>query len=363
MSRFLAGEASQAEAEELHLLVAQSPEKQYLLEILHSYFTNLSAGAADSPVLDPDLDTRFLKMVERAGPDVPDENYTGRLVRWTRERILRYAAVAAAFLALSWGAFTLFHRTGLAEGQQPVKGGEVLSAAGARTRLVLPDGTRVWLNSNSKLKYAHNFNQLSREVELEGEAYFDVIKDAQHPFIVHTSAIDVKVLGTVFTVKCYPQDETIETTLLKGSVEVSRQDKLNSPRVILKPDEKLVFNRHLAATPLAAGPAGPAKLPSASIPADISVNSIPKNIPDSDKVETAWMYNRLVFNGDGFKEVAQKMERWYNVRIVFKDDHLYRCRIGGTFANESVEEALNALQLTTAFTYKIRGNEIELYGK
>jgi len=208
---------------------------------------------------------------------------------------------------------------------------------------------------------------LVREVELEGEAYFDVVKDGQHPFIVHTSAIDVKVLGTAFTVKSYPQDETIETTLLRGMIEVSRKDNPNTPRVILKPNEKLIFNKHLSAVqPIPDSvlarpdPAIAQVLPASP---DIAVNSIPQNVPDSEKVETGWMYNRLVFNGDSFKELSEKMERWYNVRIFFKDERLYNYHFGGAFANETVQDALNALQLTADFTYKIKGNDIELYAK
>jgi hypothetical protein len=99
------------------------------------------------------------------------------------------------------------------------------------------------------------------------------------------------------------------------------------------------------------------------IPADMAVNSLPLNIPDSEKVETGWMYNKLVFNGDSFKELSEKMERWYNVRFIFMDTHLYTYHFGGSFTHETIQEALNALQLTAHFTYKIKGNEIELYEK
>jgi ferric-dicitrate binding protein FerR (iron transport regulator) len=171
------------------------------------------------------------------------------------------------------------------------------------------------------------------------------------------------VLGTAFTIKSYPQDATAETTLLNGSIEVSRKDNPNTARVILKPNEKLVFSKTaaLAGTTAAAdkGSLHPGPQP------DMAINRIPVNVPDSDKVETAWMYNRLVFQGDNFRELAEKMERWYNVRITIRDSSLYSCRFGGAFANETIEEAFQALQLTsaTAFTYKINGNEIELYAK
>ncbi len=227
----------------------------------------------------------------------------------------------------------------------------------------MPDGTQVWLNSGSKLNYQRDFNTRSREVVLEGEAFFDVVKNPSHPFIVHASSIDIKVLGTSFTVKSYPQDETIETTLLRGMIEVTRQDNPSTPRVILKPNEKLILSKHLILSSLPASPGEPARISASARVPDISISAVAGNVPDSDKVETSWMYNKLVFEGDSFKELAQKMERWFNVKISFKDEELNQYHFGGVFDNETVVEALNALQLTAKFTYKIKGNEIDLFAK
>src|SRR5439155_8152 len=111
------------------------------------------------------------------------------------------------------------------------------------TYMVLPDGTQVWLNAESRITYSNTFNKSLREVNLEGEAYFDVTHDAAHPFIVHTSSIAIKVLGTAFTVKSYASDKTIEATLLRGSIEVVKNNDPSAPKVILRPHEKLVFNK------------------------------------------------------------------------------------------------------------------------
>ena len=379
MSRLLSGEASPPEAEELQQLLEQSPEKQYLLDILHSYFTVLPADTTLPGLADTDLETRFRKIVDPRMQDGLSLGFTGgeeradhysplssaqksktRILPLPFRKIAGYAGVAAAVL-LAWGLYTI--HPGAATPPKQGRGGEILSKAGARTKLVLPDGTQVWLNSSSRLTYTHPFDGPSREVELEGEAYFNVAKDIQRPFIVHTSAIDVKVLGTAFTVKSYPTDPTIETTLLTGVIEVSRQNNSGAPKVILKPNEKLVFNKQTAAAPVPAPAPGALNTASHTAPPDIAVNSLSQNIPDSNKEETAWLYNRLVFNGDSFKELAEKMERWYNVKIFFRDQALFNYHFGGAFAKETVQEALNALQLTANFSYKIQGNEIELYGK
>lgn len=345
MSRHLAGEADSAEKEELVSLLEQSPQKQYLYDLLHSWFTDLPSVPSGPLSEDDDFEKRFGKIVIRRRP----------------RRSLAILLSAASMIGIVFLGWNLFNQRSVAE--KPVRigpGEEVQAIAGVRTRLVLPDGTQVYLNSSSKLRYSNDFNSKLREVGLEGEAWFDVAKDSQHPFIVHTSSLDIKVLGTSFTIKSYSQDKTVEATLLKGTIEISRKDNPNGARVILKPNEKLVFNK--SALPPVRNSPTPGSLdisPGSALP-DIAVNSIRKDIPDSNKVETAWMYNRLVFEGDDFRELAEKMERWYNVRITIRDSSLNNCHFGGAFAGETIEDALKALQLTTAFTYKIRGNEIEL---
>ena len=374
MSRRLSGEATPAEVEELTLLLESSPQKQYLYGLLHSWFTDLPSAASGEPMEDPDFEERFLRILTQPDePETPAQSWDTNVVnisdnitapRLIRKRLLYITSVAASLIAIFFLSWSVYHKRSVAaRPPRPAPSEEVLAKAGTRTKLVLPDGTQVWLNSNSKLRYSNEFNAESREVGLEGEAYFDVAKDMQRPFIVHTSSLDIKVLGTSFTIKSYPQDETIEATLLKGTIEVSRKDNPNTARIILKPNEKLVFNKRIAPsgrtslTPDRISIRSPSTLP------DMAVNSIRKDIPDSDKVETAWMYNRLVFKGDNFKELAEKMERWYNVRITIRDSSLNNYHFGGAFASETVEEAFKALQLTTAFTYKINNNEIEIYAK
>jgi ferric-dicitrate binding protein FerR (iron transport regulator) len=368
LSRRLSGEATAAELEELMHLLEQSPQKQYLFNILHSWFTDRPAiTSGPSAEEDAHLEKRLRRILDQPAPveDQPtEEPETHPVFPSNKRRVLYATAIAASVLLCSVMGWAIFKPRRPAPAlTQLTRNEEVLARAGTRTKLLLPDGTQVWLNSNSKLKYSNEFNTVAREVGLEGEAYFDVVKDAKHPFIVHTSSLDIKVLGTSFTIKSYPQDETIETTLLRGLIEVSRKDNPNTARVILKPNEKLVFNKR--SIPTARIQLSQDTVTTRSLPAlpDIAVNSIRNDVPDSDKIETAWMYNRLVFKGDNFKELTAKMERWYNVKITIRDTSLNNCHFGGAFAGETVEEAFKALQLTTAFAYKINGNEIELYAK
>ena len=231
---------------------------------------------------------------------------------------------------------------------------EVMAKKGARSRIILPDGTQVWLNSDSKIQYDKSFDDTIREVTLDGEAYFDVVKNPKRPFIVHTSNIDIRVLGTAFNVKSYSQEKTIETTLIHGLVEVTDKNEPQLSKIILRPKEKLVFNK--LETDFE-------KNDKTTVKPVIEKNAIvplSKNVADTALKETSWIYNRLDFDGDTFSELAVKMERWFNVKIRFKDEKVANERLHGAFEDESLEEALKVLQLITTFTYKLNNNELEI---
>ncbi len=225
--------------------------------------------------------------------------------------------------------------------------------------MVLPDDTQVWLNSESKLQYKDTFNDSIREVHLDGEGFFDVKKDSKRPFIVHTSGIDIKVLGTAFNVKAHSEEPTVEATLIHGLIEVVNQKELKAPKILLYPYEKLVFNRNEKA-----GRDITVSEPSRSInkigqltPA-ISINSLPKNIADTAIIETSWVYDKLIFEGDTFQELVVKMERWFNVKIEFRNDRIASYRLKGVFENETIEQALGELQLIAKFSYSIKDNVV-----
>jgi transmembrane sensor len=377
MSRQLSGEATPAEAEELRQLLGQAPDKQYLFGVLHAYFADPGSGSGMRSDEDTGLEEKFRRIIHSPDTGVtaermdsaaetagsPDAGSIVPVRRSSFQRFWGYVAAAAVIFCLTWGIYHLVAgRVPDAPARHSAANEEVLARAGARTSLLLPDGTRVWLNSNSKLRYSKEFNTGNREVGLEGEAYFEVTKNAELPFIVHAATLDIQVLGTSFTVKSYPQDATVEATLLKGAIEVRRKGSLNAAQVILKPNEKLVFDKFpgLDSADRRSGAAGNEH------PQDIAgmaVDHIRTNVPDSEKVETAWMYNRLVFDGENFGQLAAEMERWYDVSIFVRDEQLNKYHFSGAFTTETVEEALKDLQLTADFTYKINGKKIELYAK
>lgn len=249
--------------------------------------------------------------------------------------------------------------SGIRKAESPVQ--QYTTAAGQRYKMVLNDGTQVWLNADSKIACSGSFRTGKyREVILSGEAYFKVAPNTARPFIIHTQKLDVKVLGTEFNIEAYPGEKKEVASLIKGSIQVSlRADPEKT--IILKPDEKIVVsNNNIHEGNLPA-------ISNEKINHEEAINKYVieplKTDPllDSGTVETAWMKGKLVFRNESFTQLSQQMERWYNVQIHFANDSLKNYCFTGIFSTETIEQALSALQLTSPsdpFDYHIEGNEV-----
>jgi transmembrane sensor len=245
---------------------------------------------------------------------------------------------------------------------------EVSTKYGSRTNLLLPDGTQVWLNSGSKLSYDKTYGNGIREVALSGEAYFDVVRNPAHPFVIHTSSIDIRVLGTAFNVKSFPGEKNTETSLIRGSIEVTFKNR-PSEKIILKPNEKLItaneeMIKDMVTTDESVERTKPV-VTKEQLKQDplVMVSHLTYGPRDSTVIETSWMDNKLIFRSETFEDLAIKMERWYGVSIRFADEEIKPKRLNGIFENESIQQALKALQLITPFTYTINKNEIVISSK
>ncbi|MFN8253948.1 MAG: FecR family protein [Ferruginibacter sp.] len=365
LSRKLAGEATAAELVELEGLLEQYPEMDIPASLVEEHW-NIPAEA-DDDFLEATyhLHTQKLKKLghdleltrhEDAGLLNIEEN--GH--KASRKRILWGTGLMAAAALV----FVLFFSRGNSaeQGITKVAESEVSTKNGSRSKLTLPDGTQVWLNSDSKLVYDNeNFGNGTREVSLTGEAYFDVVKNTAKPFIIHTQKINIKVLGTAFNVKAYPEDKLTETSLIRGKIEVTIKNRPND-KIILSPNEKLIVeNNEIVDRKVKALPAGRAELPEDTIPPQVSVNKLVPSVSDNSIVETAWVNNRLVFRDESFEDVAVRMERWYNTEIEIQGEALKQQHLNGVFMNESVTQALDALKISIAFKYRIEGQKIIIY--
>lgn len=215
--------------------------------------------------------------------------------------------------------------------EKPVKSNELVIPRGGENTVILADGTTVHLNAGSKLTYPVRFAGKRRVVALEGEAYFDVVKDETRPFIVQTHLGEVTVLGTAFNINAYT-DASVYTTLVHGKVQFSSS---SIGTIILSPGEQAV----------------------------VSANGSEKRMVDLDEY-VGWVDGRYVFNNRPLGEIMQTFERWYDIQVYYETPHLRDITYSGSLKRYgTINSFLDALELTGDLTYKISGRNILIYDK
>lgn len=249
-----------------------------------------------------------------------------------------WAKAAAAILlliGLAWGWNIVFDKRHVSE---QLVYTEIIVPIGEKSQVLFSDGTHVWINSGSRFKYPVNFNNSDRNVFLEGEAYFDVKKKKGTKFTVNTQDAKIQVLGTAFNVKSYPEDKKTQTTVVRGQVRVESKISKDAP-VIIYPDQMATIHEGSGIT-------------------TPEIKSSTNNLVITNKVNSAviacWKDDLLVFADETFEDIAIKMERWYNIKIVIDDNELKQARYNGKFVhNETIYEVLEAIKITTAINYTI----------
>ncbi|MBV7530656.1 FecR family protein [Chitinophaga sp. sic0106] len=329
ITRKLAGEATLSELEELDALLANDIAMQYsvsLLEELESMPT-LPQGEEEQM-----LQSRLARL--NLSEEMPA----------TKRRILpilKWATAAAvAALMVSSAGWYLYKK----KSHSSITAREISTRPGSRTNVVLEDGTRVWLNADSRIESV----QGKREVTLTGEAYFDVVSDANNPFIVHVGKIDVRVLGTTLNIKAYPGQGAVETSLIKGKLEVDLKEG-SGRKIVLLPGQKAVV-----ATP---GVQPPDQL----MPIDYAVSNMATDSTTGQLTETGWLNNQLSFKQQSLPEILQELERWYGINIELKNDRYNQEIITGTFKDKDLYQVLQALQLSAGFKFHTDSLGVHIY--
>ncbi len=203
---------------------------------------------------------------------------------------------------------------------------------GSVSQMILADSTLVYLNAGSELRYSPKSKDNKREVFLKGEAWFDVTKQKNIPFVVHTNFYDVNVTGTRFNVKAYETDNEITTTLEEGQVRITSSDKYRlAETVILNPGEQVALNKELN---------------------ELFVKKV------DTKLFTSWKDNKLMFLNMDFKELIVLLERKYGVDIEVGNPNVLKYHYSGTIKNESILEILEIIKHTLPIQYKIEGQKI-----
>lgn len=336
LTRKIAGEANPEELGELAYLLKKYPDAVYYEALLEQVW---ELGQQDTQ---SDPSQSFKKHKLKFKEELKFKRSPGQILRRPVVFVLAFVCIVGAGILLFKNNF---------EASRPGGNMEIVAGKGVRKEVKLPDGTVVRLNSESKISYDPGMlDNETRIVKITGEAFFIVAHDRNRPFIATTDKVAVRVLGTQFNIKEYPGEKRSETTLLKGSIELTINDR-SDQRFLLKPSEKFTL------------------VEKNSEPSNFSNNSVlmiehisPVRLGDREYIEeTSWAENTLIFQNESFEVLLPKLERWYNVKIDLNDPEIKAFRFTGIFADENVVEALEAMKLIKPFNYKITANEVKIY--
>ena len=256
----------------------------------------------------------------------------------------RWAAVAALFFVISG---TLFFRQLSRSSGSPDVYQEIIVPLGSRAKVTLPDGSQINLNAGSSLRYPTIFGVKTRDVWLDGEGFFEVQKSSA-PFIVHSGTVQIKALGTSFNVRAYSSDQVVETTLVSGKIVVTgigRHQETTDEGMILLPNQKLIVSN----------------VPDSQDASDENNNTqvvdAEKSVILKKKVnpepEISWKDNKWVINREDLSSLAVKLERRFDVEIVFKDEHLKSFRYNGSLPDLSLEQVLKVMSMASPIHYSV----------
>ncbi|WP_164122672.1 MULTISPECIES: FecR family protein [Sphingobacterium] len=297
--------------------------------------------------------------IEKLRDVINNQNSSEKGKRWNRPTT--YIRIAAGFAICGFAYLWYTKNTNtIPQDIEMVAVQEVYQTVkGEKKTFALIDGTLVTLNSASKLQIDKDFGISSRQVFLEGEAYLDVKKDVDKPFVLHTNEFDIRVLGTSFNVKSYPDELASEALLIEGLIELKSKGR-NENSIIIKPNQKVTIYKNELAT---AFPKPTSKAPKVKADVkEIAIQDVASNA-DNEVLDIAWKENRLAMVDQDFNELKSVLERWYDVNITLKGDAIGNYRFTATFRDESIEQVLKALQKVKPFNYEIYEKNVTIYEK
>lgn len=318
ISKSLTGELSEKEQTALDKWASESVENKKELEA----FTQLWEKSKDLVVSDSiDVEKSLLKTKKRISGL--------KKVRVLSSFIRQAAAVLILAVSLSVLYNYFIAGNNSIEIPEQIVYQEIKASYGTQTKVILADGTNVWLNSGSTLKFPATFNNSSeREVDLNGEGYFEVSKNELKPFVVRTSKLDVRVLGTSFNVSAYNEYNSMTVALVEGKISLEKEYGGEKKELVtLEPDELIEYDQ------------------------------ITKKLYHSSSLNieryTAWKEGQIVFFDDHIDVVVKRLEKWYNVKIHVNGEALKNYSFTATFIDESLEQVLKLLSLSSPMNYKI----------
>lgn len=317
VKKYLSGRFSEETEERVQKWLIKEQDKEEKEEASLAYWNALEAKASKDTYIALEKVNRMINVYTKDAASIP-----------LYKKLRRIAAILIPLLLLAGGYWYM-----QSPHEQMI---EIHVAYGEEKHLYLPDSSEVWINAGSTIKYPTNFHAQHRRVQLNGEAYFSVLKDENKPFEVETDRLTVRVLGTKFNLKAYSQDERAIATLTSGKIEVSTPSKESR---ILHPNEQLILNNQTK---------------------EINIEEI------SSEETSAWIRGRLIFVDASFGEIIQTLERRFN-RTIIVDETIDTTKDRYTvkfIKNDSMEDILSVLEeVIGGFTYQVAADQITLTRK
>lgn len=324
LDRFMRGETSQEEEKQLLAWFRGAVSREELFTFYKQKWEkvqheDLSAEVQGRMYLQ--IKARMHE-VEEAGkkPDISIHSRRRLLFRW-----LPYAAAMLICLFVGLSSYLYVRQSAPASSEYLVS-----AEKGQRAGVTLPDGTKVWLNSHTELRYNSNYGIKERTVTLIGEAFFEVAKDTEHCFIVKAGEMEVEALGTSFNVKAYHEDDNYIVTLITGKIRAIVGNEI----AVLTPDQHVSLNRK-----------------SNKLTVAETVNS---------SYACMWRNDELAFEGETLGDIAVLLSRMYNVQVEFRSERIKNYRFSGVIRNNSLDNVIEIISLTAPITYESRGDTIIL---
>jgi transmembrane sensor len=361
ITKYLENKCNQEEKNQILDLLSSSENERLSKEILLSLLNKFQEDQYESHSVDFErIYNELLSAITRRETIDSEKQPVQRRINIMR-LVLRSVSIAAV-ICIAFFLGTIFNPQSktLNTGQynKPTYI-EVKAPFGARSEIMLSDGTEVLLNAGSSLKYQSDYNLNNRNLMLEGEAYFKVAKNINLPLVVNAGDINIKATGTEFNVKAYSDDGIIETTLINGEVEISQKGNNDKDRVlVLKPNQKAIYAEQSDQLTLEKiKEIEPQAIKTAKIKtADLMVS------PKTDiEQATAWTKNKLIIRSENLESLCTKLQRKYNVTFIFSDEEIKKHRFSGVLLDETLQQVLDVIKLTAPVDYFLDRKTVLLY--
>ena len=354
--RFLNGQLAIDEIDKLNSWIEESQENQDIFRAYQNIWLGSSALLPDESYNPCSSWRRIAKQMEKsANRPIYKSRRASRHIYMRLSKIA--AIISSVFIIGALASYLVFMSYYSVSAENYT---EISVPPGSRSKIVLPDNSKVWLNAGSTIRYPDNFDRIDRVVELEGEAYFDVVSNPRKPFVVSTEHLKLRALGTSFNIKTYPEDEVVSATLVKGNVIVEIPDIDGTPfSYNLQPRQNFTYNiaaRSIVSVEVIEHDDREDELPAEPVTEDIIGLPEPKILVRTNirpELYTSWKDNVWVVEGESMADMAIMLGRRFNTKINIETEELKRYRFTGRIMNETLEQVLEILRMTTPLKYTV----------